>query len=517
MILIDTATLALRDFPNSDQRYAILSHTWGSSSDEVTYAEMISAERSAETMAKPGYDKIVKTCEIARTSYNLPFAWVDTCCINKASSAELSEAINSMYRWYKDAWVCFAHLSDVTDSKLSFHQSRWFSRGWTLQELIAPKDLVFFDCGWEFRGTKKTMATHISMITGIPSQILDHTTELSEIPVAQRFSWASTRETTREEDCAYSLLGIFDINMAMLYGEGPKAFIRLQEQILSQGADESLFLWNDLKTTQKFTGLLAPSPACFREMRTIIAEPTFTQRESYMTNRGIRLKLGLAWDDETGLAILPVKHSFGWNGKPAGVYLRRVGLDNFVRALPQECPIVKGKRMYTVLTAMKSLTVSQSKKIADNAINVVAPREVSVLAVEPFGAWDPSSQLLYATHTSAFLGYVVFKKDRYPPFAIVFFFEHNTWSTAVVEEERWSTIQPNFYSHYNYNRSELKHQDSVKGDIKLAYIKGPHLTAISVHMRYRYSAERPHIEIRTVDEKGSTPGESANWMQYPTS
>jgi hypothetical protein len=516
MILIDTATLALREFPNSDQRYAILSHTWGSPSDEVTYAEMLAVERSTDTIAKSGYDKIVKTCEIARTRYNLPFAWVDTCCINKASSAELSEAINSMYRWYKDAYVCFAYLSDVTDSKLSFHQSRWFSRGWTLQELIAPKDLVFFDLNWEFRGTKKTMATHISMITGIPSQILDHTTELSEIPVAQRFSWASTRETTREEDCAYSLLGIFDINMGMLYGEGPKAFIRLQEHVLSQGADTSLFLWSDLQTTQKFTGLLAPSPACFREMRAITAEPTFTQREFYMTNRGIRLKLGLAWDNETGLAVLPVKHSFGSHGKPAGVYLRRVGLDNFVRALPQQCPIAKAERLYTVLTAVKSLSAAQSKKIEDNAISVLAPREVSVLVVEPHGAWDPSSHLLYATHTSAFLGYMVFKKDRYPPFAVVFFFQYNVWSAAVVEEARWSTIQNNFYSHYNYNRAELKHHDSV-GDIKLAHIKGPHLTAIAVHMRYKHSTQRPYVEIRTIDEKGSTPGESAGWMKYPAS
>jgi hypothetical protein len=514
MILIDTATLALREFPNSDQRYAILSHTWGSSSDEVTYAEMMAIERSAETMAKSGYEKIIKTCEVARATYNLPFAWVDTCCINKASSAELSEAINSMYRWYKDAWVCFAYLSDATDRKLSFYQSRWFSRGWTLQELIAPKDLVFFDRDWEFRGTKKTMATHISMITGIPGQSLDHTTELSEIPVAQRFSWASTRETTREEDAAYSLLGIFDINMGMLYGEGPRAFIRLQEQILSQGADTSLFLWSDLQTTQKFTGLLAPSPACFREMRTIIAEPTFTQREVYMTNRGIRLKLSLAWENDTGLAILPVKHSFGWNGEPAGVYLRRVGLDNFVRALPQQCPIAKGKRLYTVLTAVKSLTAPQSNKIADNAIKVLASREIGVLAVEPHGAWDPSLQLLYGTHTSAFLGYMVFKKDRYPQFVIVFFFQDNRWSAAVVEQERWSSIQENFYKYYNVNRRELKHHDSV-GDIELAYIKGPYLTAITVHMRVQQSSGRPYVEIQTIDESENTPGVAGSWMKYP--
>lgn len=103
MILIDTVTLALCEFPNSDERYAILSHTWGPACDEVTYDEMMSPQRSAATKAKPGYQKITRTCKIAREKYHLQYAWIDTCCINKDSSAILSEAINSMYRWYKDA------------------------------------------------------------------------------------------------------------------------------------------------------------------------------------------------------------------------------------------------------------------------------------------------------------------------------------------------------------------------------------------------------------------------------
>lgn len=502
MILIDTATLALCEFPNSNERYAILSHTWGPTCDEVTYDEMMSSQRSAATRAKPGYQKIIKTCEIARSKYNLPYAWVDTCCINKDSSATLSEAINSMFRWYSDAWICFAYLADVTSSPLSFHESRWFTRGWTLQELIAPKDLVFFDCEWEFRGTKKSMATHVSMVTGIPSQILDHSVELSEIPVAQRFAWASTRETTREEDGAYSLLGIFDINMPMLYGEGPKAFIRLQEHILAEGADTSLFLWSDLRTSQEFTGLLAPSAACFREMRSITAEPSFTQREIYLTNRGIRLKLGLAWDAKTGLAVLPVKHSFGTTGTPAGVYLRRVGLDTFVRAQPNECTVASSERFYTVLTAVKCLSDSQSKRLVNNAMSIVAAREVSVVQVEPHGSWDPSSQLFYGTHTSAFIGYMAFRKSRFPQFAVVLFFQDNHWSATVVQGDRWASIQENFYSHYNYNRDELKHHDSM-GDQRLAYIKGPHLTALTVYLRINRLTGRPYIEIKTFDEIAS--------------
>ncbi|KAH7395316.1 hypothetical protein DE146DRAFT_616302 [Phaeosphaeria sp. MPI-PUGE-AT-0046c] len=469
---------------------------------------MIAPQRSATTKAKPGYVKIMRTCEIARENYNLPYVWVDTCCINKDSSAILSEAINSMYRWYKDSWICLVYLSDVTDSQLSFHQARWFTRGWTLQELIAPTDLVFFDREWEFRGTKKTMATHVSMITGIPSQILDHSVDLSEIPVAQRFAWASTRETTREEDGAYSLLGLFDINMAMLYGEGPKAFIRLQEHILSEGADTSLFLWSDLRTSQEFTGLLAPSAACFREMRSITAEPSFTQREIYLTNRGIRLKLGLAWDATTGLAILPVKHSFGTSGKPAGVYLRRVGLDTFVRARPNECVVADSKRFYNILTAVKCLSSSQSKRIVNNAMSIIAAREVSIMQVEPPGSWDSSSQLFYGTHTSAFIGYMAFQKSRFPQFAVILFFQDNHWSAIVEQGERWTSIQATFYSYYNYNRDDLKYHDSM-GDQRLAYIKGPHSTALTVYLRIKESTGRPYIEIKTFDEIASNPSSGA--------
>lgn len=297
MIFIDTKTLALhvRDNDDPDQRYAILSHVWGPTKDELTYEEMHVApqDRPKSTLAKPGYRKIIETCRIASSHrYRLPYVWCDTCCINKSSSAELSEAINSMFRYYKEARVCFAYLFDVTESDYSFISSKWFSRGWTLQELIAPRDVVFYNQEWEFRGTKSSLATQITEITGIPDKILKQEMELSEVPVAQRFSWAAERKTTRDEDMAYSLLGIFDINMAMLYGEGSKAFIRLQEQILSQCADDSIFLWNDQFSDQELTGLLAPSPKSFRQMRSITPEPTVRPRDFYLTNRGIRLKLG---------------------------------------------------------------------------------------------------------------------------------------------------------------------------------------------------------------------------------
>jgi hypothetical protein len=501
MILIDTATFSLREFPTSDQRYAILSHTWGLSIDEeVTYEEMVSSERSAATLAKPGYSKVIKTCEIARSNYNLPYAWIDTCCINKASSAELSEAINSMFKWYRDAWVCLVYLSDVIDTQLSFHQSRWFTRGWTLQELIAPMEVIFFDSEWAFRGTKESMATHIATITGIPSQILDHSADLNDVPVAQRFSWAALRETTRDEDRAYSLMGLFDINMAMLYGEGRKAFIRLQEQILSQTADMSLFLWNDLQTREEYTGLLAPSPDCFREMRTVNAKPTFTQRDFHLTNRGIRLKVGLAWEADTGLAILPVKHSLGSTGNPAGIYLRRVGLDLFARARPQDYATIEGPRHYTVFTTVRTLTQFQSKSIANLVIRVSIPSDISVVKVEPRGSWNPSAQLLHSSHTGAFLGYMMFRNDHEPDyhrlneFAVVFCFRHGQWSATAVDWPRWSKIQGSFYNYYKDHLDEMSYNDTIE-DMEIGHIVAPRLTSVTVHLR---GGVEPSVDIRNI-------------------
>lgn len=499
MILIDTATLSLRHFPTSDQRYAILSHTWGSAEDEVTYQEMVMPTRSTYTLSKPGYQKILKTCEIARTNYQLPWVWIDTCCIDKTSSAELSEAINSMFRWYKDAWVCFAFLSDIDGTSATFQRSRWFTRGWTLQELLAPEDLVFFDQDWTFRGTKNSLRSTIGMVTGIRAEVLAGSVQLDEVPVAVRLSWASTRETTREEDLAYCLLGIFDVNIPMLYGEGRKAFLRLQEAILSQSADMSLFLWNDLRTGQKYSGLFAPSPYCFREMRDARAESVFTQREFYPTNRGIRLKLGLTWDRSTGLAILPLKHKIGPTGLSCGVYLRRVGLDFYVRARPQEYCSVSTERSYAVFTAAKTLTISQSAGIVSNSLQVLLPPNVSLHHEEPPGSWDPSEEIVHASHNGAFLGYLLLQENEgRRRFSIVYCFQHGKWSATVVQSDRWQNIQGCFYRYYKENLEELT-QENDADDIDLgSIVTSTGKEVIIVRLRGRNGDYRPCIRMNVI-------------------
>ena len=142
--------------------------------------------------------------------------------------------------WYQEAKVCYVYLADVS-SKEAFSKSRWFTRGWTLQELIAPSTVIFFDENWTKLGTKADLEEIISNRTGIPESILSGDDDLEEFSIAQRMSWAAERETSRIEDHAYSLMGIFGINMPLLYRERESAFIRLQEEIMKISDDHSLF------------------------------------------------------------------------------------------------------------------------------------------------------------------------------------------------------------------------------------------------------------------------------------
>ncbi|KAI0334667.1 HET-domain-containing protein [Cubamyces sp. BRFM 1775] len=228
------------------EHYAILSHVWLESGEQSFQELQILVEKDAGLdRASP---KIRDFCAFARLE-GYAWVWIDSCCIDKTSSAELSEAINSMFAWYAAADVCFAYLADVGDeedpnaSDSQFRRSRWFTRGWTLQELIAPQILFFISRDWSLIGTKTTLAPLVEEITGIDRAILTRQQKLDSVSVARRMSWASRRKTTRIEDKAYSLLGIFGIHMATIYGEGENAFLRLQEEILKRVPDQSILLW----------------------------------------------------------------------------------------------------------------------------------------------------------------------------------------------------------------------------------------------------------------------------------
>jgi hypothetical protein len=226
--------------------YAILSHTWGAVNEEVTFRDMIEGTGKS----KYGYRKIIFCGEQARRD-GLQYFWVDTCCIDKSSSAELTEAINSMFRYYRNATKCYVYLSDVlvrgsVGSGLpAFRQSRWFTRGWMLQELLAPRSAEFFSAEGKLLGDKDSLLQEIHDTTGISIQALQGR-PLSEFSVQERMSWAERRETLREEDAAYSLLGIFDVHMPLIYGEGrEKALIRLRKEITMV---DDISTTNELKT-----------------------------------------------------------------------------------------------------------------------------------------------------------------------------------------------------------------------------------------------------------------------------
>jgi hypothetical protein len=306
MRLINCETLQLEQFFGSDiPQYAILSHTW--SNDEVTFADL--PLHQASTATKYGYGKIRHTCKQALQD-GLHYAWVDTCCIDKTSSAELSEAINSMYAWYRDATRCYVILEDVCKDKspAEFGTSRWFTRGWTLQELIAPFEVIFYDQHWAQLGTRRDLVESISSITSIDREVLFHgvaslnSPRLNQFSIAKRMSWASLRKTTREEDIAYCLLGIFELNIPLLYGEGAQAFVRLQEELMRRTDDDSILAW-DLNVTvqlppptipasnlEHFSNLLATSPKSFRHcgdlVRTIGSTIPFSK-----SNIGLHIQL----------------------------------------------------------------------------------------------------------------------------------------------------------------------------------------------------------------------------------
>ncbi|OTB12662.1 hypothetical protein K445DRAFT_320805 [Daldinia sp. EC12] len=301
MWLINTTTMRLENFGGYEPPFAILSHTWGE--DEVTF-QMYSGE---EAKSRKGYRKIEFLCRQANKD-GLQYAWIDTVCMDKTSSAELTESINSMYRWYKDSVVCYVYMEDVPwecppltgngdledDVNLqpwigAFKNARWFTRGWTLQELIAPREIQFYGQGWNFLGTREgALLKLICQITNIDATVLKGLRSPSALSVATRMSWAANRQTTRLEDEAYCLLGIFEVNMPMLYGEGRNAFRRLQEEIIKTHWDHSIFAWD----LEKADSLLAPSVSAFSKTGNITSSVGENVPDAYeLTNRGLRISL----------------------------------------------------------------------------------------------------------------------------------------------------------------------------------------------------------------------------------
>ena len=233
--------LVFRESTDNDvPAYAILSHTWlANNNEEVSFQDI----EAGTGKSKTGWKKI-QFCADKAAADGLRYFWIDTCCINKKNSTELSKAINSMFRWYQKAARCYVFLTDVSAHdrretpqqclfhwEASFRESRWFTRGWTLQELLAPALVDFFSLEGERLGSKLSLEVIIHDVTGISRAAL-RGEPLDGFSRDKRMGWASHRHTKEEEDQVYSLLGIFDVSMPLIYGEGKeKAYKRLQEEI----------------------------------------------------------------------------------------------------------------------------------------------------------------------------------------------------------------------------------------------------------------------------------------------
>ncbi|OBZ69801.1 hypothetical protein A0H81_10547 [Grifola frondosa] len=354
MRLLHTRTLTLKEFPNSQRAepYAILSHVWRK--EEVLFHHIQDLNIAKKLR---GFPKVFGCCERARDE-GYEWVWIDTCCIDKSSSSELSEAINSMFAWYKEAEVCYVYLDDVpakpaalyisatlitddietvrkweddSDDESSddssiykdmepdapdefvedgseserwlamFKDSRWFTRGWTLQELIAPRESVFLAQNWSEVGTRKDMVHVIEEASRVHCNVLLGVLPLEEVSIADRMRWASRRSTTRVEDRAYSLMGLFGIHMPTIYGEGIEAFMRLQHEILQRTTDHTIFAWT-FSDRPNWDSCLTHGPECFSHIRLMEQIPyteyskifgisDFLPPEHSLTNFGIRIHL----------------------------------------------------------------------------------------------------------------------------------------------------------------------------------------------------------------------------------
>ena len=338
------------------QPYAILSHRWlEDANHEVLFADVQEIDRSiinglehlhvvknsryadGTASSKPGFSKLQGAARQAQTD-GYQYLWIDTCCIDKSSSAELSEAINSMFKWYKAAAVCYVYLMDVSDAADTsqsslFAASEWWKRGWTLQELLAPSQLAFFTSSWEVIGHKEFLGPIIAHITGISAEVFQEQRSVETFSIAQRMSWASGRTTTIPEDIAYCLMGLFDVNMPILYGEGDKAFIRLQQEIIKELDDESIFAWRDEPTMKSgsYSGMLATRPAAFAGSYNVDSLYGAHDRPPYsMTNKGLSITLPLnripssiGGGKGEYAALLMCTHS-GADNKLMGIFLKKL-------------------------------------------------------------------------------------------------------------------------------------------------------------------------------------------------
>lgn len=470
MWLISTTEFRLESFiPPNIPEYVILSHTWGN--EEVSFAEFSDLERAG---MKGGCAKIKMTCQLARDR-GIQYAWVDTCCIDKSSSAELSESINSMYNWYRQSKVCFAYIDDWSpecdwadlaslepnddkDSNANLNPEalvynpisasyiksnlrnsnvtsspkplRWFTRGWTLQELIAPTRMEFYDSLWNLKGLKsdRLVMENLSRITKICSDVLEDGSEFSlrQVSLGQRMSWAAYRDTSRVEDIAYCLLGIFQVNMPMLYGEGDRAFLRLQEEIIKSSTDLSIFGWcQDSRGDELYRGAVARKPREFRRLNDCqLVKSRFRHTEEItITNKGLRFHTSLFYPYYEGNILDKINLNFMdlgciISGRPRGIFLT-IMHDIHVRAEPtawiEITNLMRRGQAHTIYLARDMDQVSSIEYMASLRSGIrfrtqeAEPYLLQCIDIWPPGIYDPLARRILVRANEMYVGFIKFE------------------------------------------------------------------------------------------------------------
>ncbi|KAF5540395.1 heterokaryon incompatibility protein het-E-1 [Fusarium napiforme] len=422
---VETQRISFVEFYGERPKYAILSHTW-ESSQEVTYQD----SNLESSKSKTGYQKIRKTCELA-LSDGFEYVWIDTCCIDKSSSAELTEAINSMFLWYQEASVCYVYLADMFQGS-SLEDCRWFSRGWTLQELIAPEVITFFDNSWDRIGSKNSLMDQLTAITRIDPDILGHSAPISSACIAKRLSWAAGRQTTRVEDIAYCLLGICNIHMPMLYGEGKAAFRRLQEEIIRSTCDLSILAWTPPHSSdvpkEEYCGFLAESVNHFSSCSKMysVTDSLVDEGDISVSNKGLKLKAEVYlknYPDKGYRYSLKLDCMIrGYEGETLIIPMRKVGPNTFVRAHSHissgsfKLEICHwGETLFntvTLLTTMPSLAIRSPSSVASGSklisysrftlVSIELQPEISLKhgSVTPAKCWDVEDFVFFGTRGS---------------------------------------------------------------------------------------------------------------------
>ncbi|MCJ1390484.1 hypothetical protein MMC18_003343 [Xylographa bjoerkii] len=355
--LLDATTHSIASYIDPPS-YAIISHVW--LPPEIIHTDIIDPSIPLSTFSNPSHPKcisagkILNSCDTLIRLYNgrVKHLWLDTICIDKKDLTELSTAINSMYKWYRYAEVCFVYLADYPSlSVRDFTHSKWFTRGWTLQELIASKSVLFFDASWNQIGDRDTLQSDLTARTSIPAASLLGSKNVGWASVSCRMSWAAGRIVTVEEDIAYCLLGLFGVNMPLLYGEGAeRAFRRLQEEIMRYSDDHSLFAWKSPSAgsvvrglrgddvPSSMSGLLAASPDYFASTGEFLHSPSRENNHPFtVTNKGISINLYLPRYGPEGLYVASIECKHG-PSHYLGIFLRCMDEETqqFWRAKPEE-------------------------------------------------------------------------------------------------------------------------------------------------------------------------------------